>query len=305
MPPDDIERLCLAVVPGMGAVEIQPLASGLFRRTYRVVRDGVAYALKAALEGGADLGWDSGAELGLGLRWEAQLLERAASSGLAPPPVYVDPKRAVMVSRWVAGRPWSIEEARAKNMSRISELLRSVHALPIPAPPRVMSPLSWVRLYGAALSRSGGTVAATLHPGATLHAAANRHLQEFARLASVPGVVCHSDLHRMNLIQDGEMLILLDWEYAHVSDPFWDLAGWAANNDFDAASQRALLTNYLGTAPAELEWRRLRLLVWLYDYVCLLWSELYAITRGGGADEIAGRASLLDARLRLAANYAA
>ncbi len=45
------------------------------------------------------------------------------------------------------------------------------------------------------------------------------------------GVVCHSDLHPMNLICGAESLILLDWEYAHVADPLWDLAGWSANND--------------------------------------------------------------------------
>jgi thiamine kinase-like enzyme len=109
----------------------------------------------------------------------------------------------------------------------------------------------------------------------------------------------------MNLIQDGESLILLDWEYAHVSDPLWDLAGWAANNDFEAETQRDLLRSYLGAAPSTSEWIRFRLLMWLYDYVCLLWSALYLNTRGGGANEISRRATLLDARLRLPAHYAA
>jgi hypothetical protein len=45
--------------------------------------------------------------------------------------------------------------------------------------------------------------------------------------------------------------------------------------------------------------------MWLYDYVCLLWSALYLNTRGGGANEISRRATLLDARLRLPAHYAA
>ena len=45
--------------------------------------------------------------------------------------------------------------------------------------------------------------------------------------------------------------------------------------------------------------------MWLYDYVCLAWSELYASAHGGPAEEITRRATLLDARLRLPANYAA
>jgi thiamine kinase len=288
----DIERLCLAVVPGTGAVEIQPLAKGLISDTYRVVRDGAGYAVKTAAERGVDLGLDLG--------WEAHLLERAASSKLAPPPVHWDIERAVMVSRWVAGEAWAREDVqRTANIRAISDLLRRVHALPAPAPPRIMSPSSWVQLYGSAPSRAGHRVDTALRTGAA------SRLQELSRLPAAAGVVCHSDLHRMNLLQDGERLILLDWEYAHVSDPFWDLAGWAANNDFDPQARRELLENYLGTEPSHAEWLRLSLMMWLYDYVCVLWSELYLYTRAGGAPDTARRASLLDARLRLPANYAA
>jgi hypothetical protein len=45
--------------------------------------------------------------------------------------------------------------------------------------------------------------------------------------------------------------------------------------------------------------------MWLYDYVCLRWSELYSKMRGGGVNGIRKRATLLDARLRLPAHYAA
>jgi thiamine kinase-like enzyme len=102
-------------------------------------------------------------------------------------------------------------------------------------------------------------------------------------------------------------LILLDWEYAHVADPLWDLAGWSANNDLAAEAQWNLLSDYLQTTPAQQEWRRLRLLLWLYDYVCLLWCELYLNVLGeqGGGAGVAERARLLDARLHLPAHYAA
>jgi thiamine kinase-like enzyme len=292
MPPDDIERLCRAIVPGTGAVEVQALAKGLISETYRVVRDGHTYALKAAAAHRADFGLD--------LAWEAQVLERAGGSKLAPPLVYCDPKHAV-VSRWVVGRSWSPQEVRrTANIAKIAQLLRRVHSLSIPLPPRVMSPGSWIQVYGTALSRH--TRGAVDGP---LRTAAESCLQQLAELPPATGVVCHSDLHAMNVIQVDENLTLLDWEYAHVSDPLWDLAGWAANNDFEPEKQRELLMNYLGAAPATLEWQRLRLLMWLYDYVCLLWSELYLKTRRDGVGGIRERSTLLDARLRLPAHYAA
>jgi thiamine kinase-like enzyme len=293
MPPDDIERLCRAIVPGTGAVEVYALAKGLISETHRVVRDGVTYALKAPVPQRADFGLD--------LAWEAQVLERAGSLGLAPPLVYCDPKRAVL-SRWVVGRSWSPPEARrAANIAKIAELLRRVHALSVPLPPRVMSPMSWIQVYGAALPQHtrGGAL------DGALRRAAESCLNQLAELPAAAGVVCHSDLHAMNLIQVDEALTLLDWEYTHVSDPLWDLAGWAANNDFEPETQRGLLVNYLGIAPTAAQWKRFRLTMWLYDYVCLLWSELYLNMRRDTVNGTSRRATLLDARLRLPAHYAA
>ncbi len=99
-------------------------------------------------------------------------------------------------------------------------------------------------------------------------------------------------------------MVLLDWEYAHAADPLWDLAGWSANNDLEDNLERDLLASYTGRLPTRNEYLRLQLLGWLYDYVCLLWSELYLSrhrdepqavdTLPGG---IAARARLLAARL--------
>jgi thiamine kinase-like enzyme len=291
----DVERICQAIVPGTGAVRVQPLGAGLLSETYKVTRDGAAYALKVAAE--------HRPELGMNRAWEVRVLEAAGTVGVAPRVVYSDDGGAVL-ARWMAGRPWVSEESRlAANIRRIAELLRRVHALTIPMPPRVVSPLDWIGIYGTALSRR-----AVLPGDPALRTAAISRAQEIAAPPLVAGVVCHSDLHAMNVIQGRESLILLDWEYAHVGDPLWDLAGWSANNDLEADSQWSLLADYLQSAPAQIHWRRFRLFLWLYDYVCLLWSQLYLNVRGAqgeGGKGIAERARLLDARLRLPAHYAA
>ena len=288
----EIERLCLAIVPGAGSIDLEALGAGLISETYRVARDGIAYTLKVAAEP---------RELSLDLPWEVRVLERAASIGLAPRLVYCDLDGAVLLSRWAKGRSWVSHEARAAaNVASIAALLRRVHALAIPMPAREISPLQWINSYEAALSRR---TSPSSDPA--LRSAALVRAQALAQLPCGIGVVCHSDLHSMNLLQEGDALILLDWEYAHVTDPLWDLAGWCANNDLEAEIQRRLLTCYLGNAPISSQWQRFRLLLALYDYVCLLWSQLYLTARGEGANGVAERARLLDARLRLPAHYAA
>ena len=288
----DIEELCRAVLPGTGGLAIEPLGQGLISETYRVRRQGLAYTLKAAAP--------IRPQFGLSFAWEVRLLELATASGLAPPLVYHDAER-VLISRWVKGEVWSPQEAALPDyVGKMARLLRRVHALPIPSPASRMGPRLWIESYSAMLLRD---TQCQLDPALTEAAAV--YLRELEELPRAAGVVCHSDLHALNVLRCDQGLILLDWEYAHVSDPLWDLAGWCANNDFESATQRELLGEYLGTLPCSDEWARFRLLMWLYDYVCLLWGELYVSLRRDASKGISRRATKLDARLHLPAHYAA
>jgi len=293
MQPPEIERLCDAVVPGTGSIEFKALGAGLISQTYRVARDGLVYTLKVAAEHRPDLRLD--------LPWEVRVLEDAGGAGLAPRLVYFDLDGAVLLTLWAEGRSWLSQEAAAlANLDRIAALLRRVHALAVPMPARLVTPLQWIEIYDEALSRQ-----ASHSSDPVLRKEALVRAQAWLKLPRAIGVVCHSDLHTLNLIQENDSLILLDWEYAHVTDPLWDLAGWCANNDFDAELQWGLLRRYLGNAPILSEWQRFKLLLALYDYVCLQWSQLYLNVRGEEAHGVAERARLLDARLRLPAHYAA
>ncbi len=287
----EIEQLCRAVLPGTGSIDLKPLSAGLISATYRVARDGVAYTVKVAADERL---------VGLDPAWELSVLERAGRIGVAPRVVYADLERAVLIARWVPGRSWSPQEVKAAaNLSNMAELLRKVHALSVPTPPRMIAPLQWIEIYAKALSRRD------LESDPALRTAALARAELLPKPPHLSGVVCHSDLHAENLLQENESLILLDWEYAHVADPLWDLAGWSANNDFEADVQWSLLTRYLGSAPSSSQWLRFRSLLWLYDYVCLLWSQLCLDLRREAANGIAQRARFLDARLHLAAHYAA
>jgi thiamine kinase-like enzyme len=292
----DIERLSRDLVPGAGTPEIQPISCGLINATYRIIRDGCSYTLRVAIEQPFDLRQD--------FRWDVRVLQAAGGAGLAPALLNCDPVRGVLVSYWVKGRSWSPEEARNwANIGSIAGVLRRVHDLRVPPPARLMSPLAWVDCYSTALSRAGCLL------DLSLRASAASRCDDLSTLPSVAGVLCHSDLHTLNLIERDQSLILLDWEYAHVSEPLWDLAGWSANNDFEADAQRNLLAQYLGAAPTARQWTRFRLLLWLYDYICLLWSELYlslpAKSPVSAQSAVAGRATQLDARLRVPAHYSA
>jgi thiamine kinase len=280
------EELALRWVPGGGPVTLKPLAAGLVNDSYRVEREGRVYSMRLA----ADV-----LELGIDREWECRVLQCAARAGLAPVIVRCEPSRGILVAEWTGGQAWTGEELRLPgNIRALTGLLRRVHALPIPRPARIMSPAAWIAHYGQAAARTGMRPAAA----AGLRSAADAHLEQLAGIPGAHSVLCHSDLHRLNLAA-GERFVLLDWEYAHVSDPYWDLAAWIANNDGTASFATDVLAGYLGRPAGEHETERLRLLTWLYDYVCLLWSELYLTQRDGDPEsEVPARARLLALRLR-------
>jgi len=290
----EIESVAARHVPGEGKISIHQLSQGLVNETYRVLRDGSAYALRVAAANRFSLGLDRA--------WEARVLERAVPAGLAPVLEYCDPQRGILISRWVEGRPWDPADTREpSNIARLGELVRRIQALPLPAPARLMSPLQWIDYYAAAAADSAGTLVsgtAAAGAGGALRTAASLRVTQLAALPAVDSVMCHSDLHTLNLVDSGQALVLLDWEYAHAADPLWDLAGWSANNDFDDGLRHQLLASYAGRPARPDEDRRLHLLAWLYDYVCLLWCDLYLNLHDGAMpDPVAARARTLAARL--------
>jgi aminoglycoside phosphotransferase (APT) family kinase protein len=278
----DVQTLASRHVPGRGTPIVEPLRTGLAHETYRVRREDSRYALRVPAAEPVGLGLDRA--------WETCVLELAAAAGLAPSTRYWGPEQGVLVLDWVEGRAWSIAETRLPaSISRMAATLGRLHALPAPQPARTVSPAQWIDCYSAAL----GT-------GSELERAAAERAGEAADLGRGERALCHSDLHVLNVVDPpaGGLLVLLDFEYAHVTDPFWDLAGWSANNDFSPELTWALAEAYRGRRPTSSERARLELLRWLYDYVCLLWSELYL--RRDADPEIGARARVLERRLTVA-----
>ena len=298
MPPDRVEEAARRYVPGVGAVSVERLGRGLVNESHRVVRDGRVYSLRMPTAEPAPTGVDR--------EWECRVLALASAAGLAPTIVRCEPRRGVLVAQWEEGPALRPDEARGLDAAvRVAELTRRVHALPLPGNARIVEPADWIEHYRDALSRlPPGARQALRMPGRAdgadaLQAESERRLGGLEALT--PRVLCHSDLHPANLVRTERGLVLLDWEYAHVSEALWDLAGWACNNDLEPAVRAVLLASYLGRPASDEEARRLENLAWLYDYVCLLWSEVYCGAARASTGLILERGRVLAGRLSRAA----
>lgn len=106
-----------------------------------------------------------------------------------------------------------------------------------------------------------------------------RHPKEYAELRgyldelrktrpAVQPVPCHCDYQPTNLVVAGDRLYVLDWEFAGMNDPFYDIACYG-NAGFDKAL--SLLEAYVGHKPTEEELRRL---YFHRAFQCLQWYNV-------------------------------
>lgn len=105
------------------------------------------------------------------------------------------------------------------------------------------------------------------------------------------GNLCHHDLLLENILSSGGRLIALDWEYARIGDPAFDLAVFLESYALDDTRQTQFLDSYEGPAITDaIDDYRL-----LYRLIEVLWWML----KDPASPEIDGLLTHLHARLAL------
>jgi thiamine kinase len=252
----------LAAVPGWGRGSmpdrVEPVGQAGAHASFKVTTTEGAWLLRVAQDPSLAslLGVDAARE---------QALQRCAAGGdIAPLPVALDPAGRWQLRRWIDGRVWSardLDDAGARR--RLAGMLRRLHALPPPPPAAVtLEPVALLQRWVAELGR-----AAPQDAVGQVRAALSR-IDSSRR----PVAIIHSDVHPGNIVDTGQQLWLIDWEYAHVGDPLCDLAALLAS--LPTLDRHALeLLEAIGlagrVAPGELEaW------IEIYRRVNSLWQNL-------------------------------
>lgn len=231
-------------------VSIMELKGGLTNRSFQVVREGDMFVLRLDAKHTRLFNLDRVSELAI--------LRSASAAGLAPELVYDDVQQGILLYRYVHGTVWTPQDLEdPKNIDRLCELLRRVHALP-------QSGLHFDAVETA------HRYTATLESRAGLHAFALQCSDIIERAGRSQDLVCcHNDIIAQNIIATPQ-LRLLDWEYACDNDPLFDLASLVGYHNFDQQRTDALLMSYAGSNDAELK-ERLAEQVRVYDAIQWLW----------------------------------
>jgi thiamine kinase-like enzyme len=230
---DDVHTERIRSLPiWSGTIALEPLHGGITNRNF-LVHDG---SERFVARVGEEL-----LILGIDRRNELQCHRAAESLGVAPPLLYGE--NGVLVSRYISSRTLDASGAREPGFApRLAQVLRQLHD-------------GWDSLIGDLLffspfQASRTYVATSRRIGAELPSDIDEMLEATRKLSHtlspyIPAL-CHNDMLPANVLDDGGRVWIVDWEYAGMGHPLFDLAGISANCGFSDDQDVEFLTSYRG-----------------------------------------------------------
>ncbi|MBT2498064.1 phosphotransferase family protein [Agromyces sp. ISL-38] len=167
--------------------------------------------------------------LGIDRGHETAASVAAADAGVSP--AVVHEHGGVLLLDWIEGRTLSDADFAEEGVRRIARLLRAAHV----RAPRGLPTLA---------DRVEGMLARAVARGAQLPDGLESALERVRAAEPARAVLTHHDVWPNNVMDDGDRLWLVDWEFAGAGDGMFDLATVARTANLTAEGEDALLEEY-------------------------------------------------------------
>ena len=265
------------------------LSGGITNRNFRVDASGTDERWVIRLAG------NDTHLLGISREVEHAATVAAAGVGVGPEVTAFIRPEGYLVTRFIVGEPVSAEAVhRPETLRRVADSLRRIHDGP--AIPGLFVPLRIVEAYRA-LAIARGVPIPPEYDRAT---DAARRIERALLADPLEPRPCHNDLLNANFIDDGHRIRIIDWEYAGMGDPFFDLGNFSINHELGPEEDQLLLDAYDGSVePRRLA--RLTLMRVVSDFREAMWGVLQQGVSTLDVDFVAYAGGSFDRLLRNAA----
>ena len=237
---------------------------GMTNRVYKVETGGERFVLRIPGAGAAAM---------IDRRAEEANARLAARAGVAPEVLYFGDD-GVMLTRFIEDtmllRPERLRD-RSGAIERAALAFKRLHDADI-AFASTFRAFATIDSYVAVLARLGTEVSEA-------ERGAIRKVEDIGRvLAARPAASkpCHCDPTGRNVLDTGERVWLVDWEYSGMNDPMWDLAYFSIESLFDGVGDRRLLESYFGRTPDSAEVARVAIVKPVCEIQAALWALIQA-----------------------------
>ncbi|MEP6639408.1 MAG: phosphotransferase [Chloroflexota bacterium] len=262
------------------------LSGGITNRNYRVDAFGTDERWVIRLAG------NDTHLLGISREVEHAATVAAAGVGVGPEVTAFIRPEGYLVTRFIVGSP--VDDAavhRPETLRRVADSLRRIHDGP--AIPGLFVPLRIVEAYRALAMVRG----VAIPPEYELAAAVGRRIEGALLADPIELRPCHNDLLNANFIDDGRRIRIIDWEYAGMGDPFFDLGNFSINHELTPDQDEIVLAAYDGMIRPD-RLARLTLMRVVSDFREAMWGVLQQGISTLDVDFVAYAATSFDRLLR-------
>jgi len=241
---------------------LTPLSGGITNRNFLVTpSDGDdRYVIR--------LGGNDTHLLGISREVEHAATVAAAGVGVGPQVVAFIRPEGYLVTRFIVGAPVSLQQVHERpTIEGVVDSLRRIHEGP--AIPGLFVPFRIVEAYRALAISRGVPIPAAWDRARE----ASRGIERAFLEAPTELKPCHNDLLNANFIDDGERIRIVDWEYAGMGDPFFDLGNFSINHELSQEEDAWLIEAYDGEVRAP-RLARLTLMRVVSDFREAMWGVL-------------------------------
>ena len=249
---------------GADALTLEELPGGLSNTNFLVTADGEQYVLRISGRTSGDLGIDRARE--------TAVLEVVTAAGIAPEVESFFMPEGHSVTHFLSrARPLTEAQFRSHDMiPRVAARLREIHSLD--AVDGAFDPYDDIRRWLAIVDERGIAIPTRLPDLLERVADTERDRRD---TEPATAVLCHNDPYYRNFL-DGERLWVIDWEYAGMGDPLYDLAG--VGYTLDSAGRDLLLSSYFGPTGTDRRNRLEQLIP-----VALCWNVAWTLLQIGAS----------------------
>lgn len=218
----------------LNAAELTPFGEGMSNQNYLLKLDQKKYFVR--------LGSPFREALGTNTERERLVTLCAASLGLAPSVLAEDITLGILITPFIESK--SVDLHQEVELKRVVKLLKVLHNSTLEFP-FSSSPEQIIVSYLEQLEK----LEIPLTPKQ------KNIIDSRPKLSPATLAPCHLDVWSKNVLDDGQRLWLIDWEYGAMSDPLFDLASLSSAEFFTDEEMERLLNFYDPSATKESQYR--------------------------------------------------
>lgn len=261
---EEVERLLLLLTTASQAEieEFSVMGGGLTNRNYKVtLTNGKKIAMRIA---------GSGTDEYLNRAAEKHNASIVSGLGINAEIYFFDLKTGSQLSHFIDGRTLDSSDFKTNReiLKKTAELMRRYHSGNMEFAD-VFNPIRETQGYLKILRDSNFTEVYEEFP-----AIREQMLAVMQAYVSCPQkkVPCHNDPLAANFMLEGDRLYLIDWEYAGMNDPTFDLAAIINENELDEEAAEFFLECYYGGSLTEEQRARVHISRFVADVLWCVWS---------------------------------